>query len=271
MLQIIVILSLSATIFAHAQSHAATEAWVTNRLRIARADMTNHVAGQIAMTLTGAVVEVANNVASQTVAAAIDALPPSTGGDASRLVGTNGWIDGDGGVWQISSGADSNKVVVTFDNVVDLQGRTPPWANPLTLSVPPTRQVQAYLDNWYLFLTVSSISTTDRFLTSDLEEPTVAWVIGAGGQVATNVPLVLTPLGTDGHTGTVTVDWATRSYTNRVGTLVTVAQMESAIDGATSGLSSAWTNSLLYASGGTNYYPRWDSALQTYVVMGVPQ
>jgi hypothetical protein len=37
------------------------------------------------------------------------------------------------------------------------------------------------------------------------------------------------------------------------------------------GLSSAWTNSLLYSASGTNYFPRWDAALSTYVVTGVPQ
>lgn len=80
MLKIIAILSISATVIAHAQSHTATEEWVTNRLRIARADMINHVAGQINAALTGEVTVVATTAASQTVALAINALPPAPTG-----------------------------------------------------------------------------------------------------------------------------------------------------------------------------------------------
>jgi hypothetical protein len=67
------------------------------------------------------------------------------------------------------------------------------------------------------------------------------------------------------HVGyaTVSIQAVGTAVTSRVDTVALLSDI--------AGLSSAWTNSLLYASNGTNYYPRWDSALQTYVVMGVPQ
>lgn len=215
-----------------------------------RADLqavSNALAGALQHGLT-------NTVPAQIAAAVAGCAPPSP--DALRLVdSTNApsrWIDATGGVWSVSS---------AYGWTVSIPELAVSFAVP-DLTFPLNVYEQVFEVDGLSILLGVELSTGDSYdfvlaCLSDYRE----WF---AGDTQAGIGVALSPLYGAAESDAYLVYTVVSATTNVIDGLAYRSDL-----GASSG--GAWTNSLLYASGGTNYYPRWSAALQTYVVTGVPQ
>jgi hypothetical protein len=236
--------------------HASTNAPPPITLYPTRADLAD-ATGALATSvqaLGGTVAGIGSNVVD--LAAAVAAIPPPST-DAWRLVTPDGneWRDATGGVWRVTYAPVTNiscTLSDPFGKLIGPDSYDRPYESVYIAAANSQLEPDPY--PWL----INFDSTNEGMWQVFNFEHGIWW-----GVVGSELPLVAES-GT-GNIGTATFDYAITyiAVTSRVDTVALRSDL--------AGLSSAWTNSLLYSASGTNYYPRWDSALSTYVVTGVPQ
>lgn len=199
------------------------------------------------------------------VDAAIAAIPPAST-DAHRLINVDAtkWIDGTGGVWSVTTTSVTTLTHYAW-SMIDISafGALPPVPSlNLTPDMLPDFQLGPF---WTLHLDEANIGQWDSV---------TLYFDSGGGDTGLWSTL---PSGWQGWPATLLPDLSGNCFGQATVTpvySVSVTVSTNPVDRvrfASEGTVVFFTDVPLYASGGTNYYWRFDSALGTYVITGVPQ